>query len=98
MENRLNENKIAVPTGVVIQDTETFKAEGGFIPERDQYYFQMKQENTLFLVGLKDLLLCLRMLEKSGEIPVIGEKWWLRIATLYGNDLLMVDFEETKLT
>lgn len=37
-------DKIAMLTGTAIQDDETFKSEGGFIPERDQYYFQMQQE------------------------------------------------------
>ena len=82
--------------GVAIQDDETFKSEGGFIPERDQYYFQMQQGSNVFLVGFKDLLICLRLLEKMGEIPVIGNKWWLQMATLYGNDILMVEFEETQ--
>lgn len=78
-------------TGTAIQDDETFKSEGSFIPERDQYYFQMKQGDNVFLVGFKDLLIALRVLEKMGEIPEIYEKWWLQMATLYGNDILMVE-------
>ena len=49
---------------------------------------------NVFLIGFKDLLICLRLLEKMGEIPEIGNKWWLRMATLYGNDILMVEFKE----
>ena len=30
-----------------------------------------------------------------GEIPEIGDKWWLQMAALYGNDILMVEFKET---
>lgn len=96
MKKWLESNKVAMLTGVAIQDDETFKSEGGFIPERDQYYFQMQQDGNVFLVGFKDLLTCLRLLEKMGEIPEIGDKWWLRMATLYGNDILMVEFKETK--
>ncbi len=87
-------NKVARLTGTAIQDDETFKSEGGFIPERDQYYFQMQQGDNVYLVGFKDLLICLRLLEKMGEIPEIGDKWWQRVATLYGNDILMVEFKE----
>ena len=94
MENWLDSNKVAMLTGAAIQDDETFKSEGGFIPERDQYYFQMQQGGDVFLVGFKDLLICLRLLEKMGEIPEIDNKWWLQMATLYGNDLLMVEFTE----
>lgn len=94
MKKNFDQSKVAMLTGVAIQDDETFKSEGGFVPERDQYYFQMQQSGNEFMVGLKDLLICLRMLEKIGEIPEIGEKWWLQMATLYGNDILMVEFEQ----
>lgn len=96
MKKLLDENQIAALTGVAIQDDETFKAEGGFVPERDQYYFQMQQGDNTFLVGFKEMLIGLRLLEKMGDIPKIGEKWWLQMATLYGNDILMVDCEETE--
>lgn len=94
MKKQLNDNEIATLTGTAIQDDESFKLEGGFVPERDQYYFQMKQGNHVFLVGFKDLLRCLRLLEKMGEIQKIGEKWWLQMAMLYGNDILMLEFKE----
>lgn len=61
-------DKIAMLTGTAIQDDETFKSEGGFIPERDQYYFQMQQGENVFLVGSKELLICLRLLEKISHI------------------------------
>lgn len=96
MENYFNKNKVATLTGVAIQDDETFKAEGGFVPERDQYYFQLQQGDNTFMIGLKDLLTCLRLLEKMGEVPEIGDKWWLQMSTLYGNDLFMLDFKKTK--
>ena len=96
MKKMLNEKQIAALTGVAIQDDEAFKTEGGFIPERDQYYFQMQQGENIFLLGFKDILTCLRLLEKMGELPEIGEKWWQQVATLYGNDILMVDFKETE--
>ncbi|RHV71039.1 MULTISPECIES: hypothetical protein [Clostridia] len=89
------DNKIAISTGVAIQDDEVFKLGGGFIPKRDQYYFQMKQGDNIFLVGFKDLLICLRLLEKMEEIPKITGKWWLQMASLYGDDILMVEYEET---
>lgn len=94
MKKQLTDNEIATLTGTAIQDDESFKLEGGFVPERDQYYFQMKQGNHVFLVGFKDLLRCLRLLEKMGEIQKIGEKWWLQMAMLYGNDILMLEFKE----
>lgn len=96
MQKQLDESKIATLTGTAVQDDETFKTEGGFVPERDQYYFQMQQGDNTFLVGFKEMLIGLRLLEKMGDIPKIGEKWWLQMATLYGNDILMVDCEETE--
>lgn len=91
----LDSSKIAVLTGTAVQDDDTFKSEGGFVPERDQYFFEMKQGDHVFLMGFKDILISLRLLEKMEEIPKIGDKWWLQMATLYGNDILMVEFEET---
>lgn len=91
----LEKDKIAALTGTAMQDDETFQKGGGFVPERDQYYFQMKQGEHEFLVGFKDLLACLRLLENLGEIPKISEKWWLQMATLYGKDVLMLEFEKT---
>lgn len=93
-EKYLDSDKIATLTGTAIQDDETFKLEGGFVPERDQFYFQLQQGNNDFLVGFKDMLVCMRLLETMGEIPKIGEKWWLRMATLYGSDILMYDDKE----
>ena len=95
MKKQLESNKVAILTGAAIQDDETFKSEGGFIPERDQYYFQIQQGGNVFGVGFKHLLTCLRSLEKMGEIPEIGDKRWLQMSTLYGNDILMVEFKET---
>ena len=60
MENYPEKDKIAMLTGTAIQDDETFKLKGGFVPERDQYYFQMQQGNNVFLVGSKELLICLK--------------------------------------
>ena len=67
MESYMERDKIANPTGIAIQDDETFKSEGGFVPGRDQYYFQMQEGENVFLVGSKDLLICLRLLEKMGS-------------------------------
>lgn len=91
---KLDKNNVAMLTGVALQDDETFQAEGGFVPERDQFYFEMKQDEHVFLLGFKDMLTCMRLLEKMGEIPKIGEKWWLQMASLYGKDILMVEFME----
>lgn len=96
MEKCFDENKIAKLTGTAVQDDETFKAEGGFVPERDQFYFEMKQGDNTFLVGFKDLLTCLKLLEKMEEIPKVDEKWWLQMAGLYGDDILMIEFKETE--
>ena len=95
--SNFDNSKIAILTGEAIKDDETFQSEGGFLPERDQYYFKMKQGENIFLVGFKDLLISLRLLEQMEEIPKIGEKWWLQMSTLYGNDIRMVEFTEKDL-
>ena len=90
----LDTSKIATLTGKAIQDDETFKSEGGFVPERDQFYFEMKQGDNVFLVGFKDLLISLKLMEQMQEIPKISGKWWSQIATLYGWDLQMLELED----
>ena len=90
----VKEEKVATLTGTAIQDDETFKSEGGFVPERDQYYFEVRQGSREFLLGFKDLIICLRLMEKMEEVPKISEKWWQQMATLYGNEILMVDYKE----
>lgn len=94
--NKIDIDKIAKITGNAIQDDETFKTEGGFVPERDQFYFEMKRGDDLFLVGFKDLLICLKLLENMEEIPPINYKWWLQMATLYGNDVLMLKLDQNE--
>ena len=56
----------------------------------------MKHGDYVFMVGFKELLICLRLLEKMDEIPEIGEKWWQQMATLYGNDIYMLKYDEAK--
>ena len=90
----LDTSKIATLTGKAIQYDETFKLEGGFVPERDQFYFEMKQGDNVFLVGFKDLLISLKLMEQMQEIPKISGKWWSQIATLYGWDLQMLELED----
>lgn len=92
MEN-LNLTKIANLTGRAIQDDETFKVEGDFVPERDQIYFEMQQGDSTSFLGFKDILLCMRLMEELGEIPRINHDWWNRITSLYGYDLMMVKLD-----
>ena len=48
------------------------------------------------MIGFKDLLICLKLLENMNEIPKIGNKWWLQMAALYGDDILVVNCKENK--
>lgn len=79
-------------TGDVYQGPEFH--DGSFIPERDQVYFKMAKEETEFLIGLKDILYCIRFAEKQGELPELGIDWWHRAALLYGKDIYMIECEE----
>ena len=86
--------KIVKPTGLAYQDNETFKTLGDFIPERDQFYFELKSGDDTFLLGSKDMLICLRLLEKLKEIKKIDEGWWVNMTSLYGDEILMVEYED----
>ena len=37
-----------------------------------------------------------RLLEEMGEIPKINGRWWTQIESLYGGELCMVEYKETK--
>ena len=89
-----NNNSIARITGKAVQDDETFKIEGGFLPERDQYYFELKQDDRIFLLGFKDILTCVKLLEEMEEIPRIDNRWWQQIASLYGDEILSIKYKE----
>lgn len=88
MDKLLDSNKIATLTGRAVQDDETFKEEGGFVAERDQFYFEMMQGDNTFYVGLKDMLISIKMLESIAEIPEINAKWWSQMESLYGEEIM----------
>lgn len=88
-KNCLDANKVTTLTGTAVKDDESFKSEGGFVPERDQYYLELQQGDNNFYVGFKDMLICLRLLEKMEEIPPIGEKWWLQLGIILAKSKIM---------
>lgn len=94
--NKFNPDDIVVLTGNALQDDETFKTESDFIPERDQVYIEMKQQDNTFLVGAKDILLSLKLLEQLNEVPPINGKWWSQVTSLYGKDFDMIRFAENE--
>ena len=62
--------------------------------EEKKYLVEMKQGDNVFLVGFKDLLIGLKLMEQMHEIPKISDKWWSQIATLYGWDLQALELED----
>ena len=64
-------------------------------PKETNIIFRYNKVAMSLGLVFKHLLTCLRLLEKMGEIPEIGDKRWLQMSTLYGNDILMVEFKET---
>lgn len=94
--DKIDLTKTAHLTGEAYQDDETFKSEGGFEAERDQLYFKMKQNDNEFLVGLKDLLICLRLAETMGEVPKLENPWWIDVSNLYDEFFPVIDFKEYK--
>ncbi len=54
----------------------TINPEGEFDASRDQMYFVLEKDGERFLLGIRDVLRCLRFAEKQGEIPKLPEGWW----------------------
>ncbi|MGS3076866.1 hypothetical protein AB2909_14825 [Escherichia coli] len=48
-------------------------------PELPQLHFVMQDNYHTFLLSLEDILLCLREAERQGEIPPVGDEWWVAL-------------------
>ncbi|ENW9430759.1 hypothetical protein [Salmonella enterica] len=79
----LPEHNPAVPQGLVLP-----------WPEMEQMHFVMKDNHHIFLLSLKNILLCLREAEKQGEVPQIDEAWWDTLSWSYP-DILSADSRDT---
>ncbi len=78
----MEKENLAVPTGSVYKNDTTEE----YDIQRDQLYFEMKDNYHTFQIGLRDLLLCLKFAEDIGELPS-HEAWWLKIMDRYDIDL-----------
>ncbi|SDB14573.1 hypothetical protein [Eubacterium oxidoreducens] len=62
-----------------------------FDANNDQLYFELEKNGEKILLGLKDLLICLRFAELKGEVMKLPTSWWVQMQSLYGNDILLLD-------
>lgn len=67
--------KMAVPTGDVVKDWDS--------REDEKIYFLLRSEENKFVIGLSDILECLRFAEKEGEVPKLPAEWWGEIWSMY---------------
>ena len=58
-------------------------SESGFNYEKEQLYFEFEIEKRKMVLGLRDLLICLRFAEKQGQIPKLGIAFWQQVDSLY---------------
>jgi len=74
--------EIAKVTGEAVQNEIN---DGNFVVERDQLYFALKSDSGEYLLGLSDILRCLKVAEKIGELPELPKGWWTSVRILYGD-------------
>lgn len=79
--------KIAVPTGDVVKDWDS--------REDEKIYFLLRSEENKFVIGLSDILECLRFAEKEGEVPKLPAEWWRKIWSMYPRNYIGEYVDET---
>lgn len=70
---------IAELTGNAFQDDEYI---GEYDVYKEQIYFEMQDEHHKFLIGLRDILLCILFAEEQGLLPEHG-LWWYDVMARY---------------
>lgn len=58
-------------------------SESGFNYEKEQLYFEFEINNEKVLIGMRDILVCMKFAEEQGEIPKIGNYFWHQADSLY---------------
>lgn len=85
-KGRICNEKMAVPTGDVVKDTDV---------DREEYlFFLLKNETSEFTIGLGDILECLKFAEEQGEIPELPQEWWWKMSEVYPRLETYVDVPE----
>lgn len=71
-----------------VYQSEQDLSESGFNYEKEQLYFEFEIDKKKVVLGMKDLLICLRFAEKQGEIPNLDIAFWQQVDSLYGCDII----------
>ena len=65
---------------------ETFHFESkdeGYCPEEMQLFFVTQDKYRKSLIGLIDVLRCMRVAEEQGDLPPLGKEWWKSVSRRY---------------
>lgn len=62
-----------------------------YIPEKHQPYFEFDCKGNRQLIGLDQILLCLRIAEKMNEIPSMSLSFWQSVSENCGINYFDVD-------
>mgnify|MGYP007102061223 CR=1 FL=1 len=65
----------------------------GFNGTTEQLFFEMKDNYHTFVVGLKDILMCMEFAIEQGELPTIPLGWWVDVKLRYGIELVTEEEE-----
>ena len=66
-------------------------------PEMEQLYFEFKDNERIFQVGLKTLLECIIFATKENQLPILPVAWYSEVCSRYDipiSELLELDKNE----
>ncbi len=55
-----------------------------YIPEKHQPYYEFEKNGEKFLIGLDQILECLKLAEQIEEIPELGISFWRNASERFG--------------
>lgn len=49
----------------------------------ETHIFKLKDNEKEFMIGLQDILKCLRFAEEEGAVPPLSSDWWIDLQNQY---------------
>lgn len=68
---------VAVPSGKITKDFDPIK------DADEKVFFHLQDKTHEFMMGLKDILQCLKFAEDENLVPTLPEEWWSAMNGIY---------------
>lgn len=67
-----------------VYQNEFENSDAEYIPEKHQPYYEFEKNGEKFLIGLDQILECLKLAEQIEEIPELGISFWGNVSERFG--------------